>query len=128
MDIKVQLPEKLALPETTISVVLGNLLENAIEACGQVSAGERKITVRGKAEMESVFFTITNTFTGELHRNKSGKILSTKSADRGMGLESVIQLVQSKGGIIEIEAENEVFRVSLLLPEQFSSGAGAENF
>lgn len=120
-DIFVQLPEKIQIPETTISVVLGNLLENSLEACRQISKGERKITVRGKMEMNSVFFDISNTFNGKLYRGKSGKILSTKAEDRGIGMESVSSLVQSKGGIIEVCAEDGIFRVSVLLPEQPSA-------
>lgn len=118
MNVFVQLPDTIQIPETVLSVVLGNLLENALEACRQTSDGKKKITVQGKMDMGSVFFSISNTFEGELHRSKSGKILSTKSANRGLGLESVAQLVQSNGGMMEVEAENGTFRVCVLLPEQ----------
>lgn len=117
-DIFVQLPEKINIPETTISVVLGNLLENALEACYSMTEGERKITVRGKLEMNAVFFDISNTYQGKISRNKSGKMLSTKAEDRGLGLESVSHLAQSLGGVMETNAEDGNFRVSVLLPEQ----------
>lgn len=118
IDIFVQLPETLRLPDTTLSVVLGNLLENALDACRQVTEGEKKITIRGKAEMGSVFFDITNTFEGGLRRNKDGKILSTKSGNHGLGLDSVNQLVNANGGILEVETNQGIFRVSVLLTEQ----------
>ena len=125
MDVLVQLPEKILLPETTLSVVLGNLLENALEACERTVSGEKKITVRGKLEMGSVFIAVSNGYDGELKRDKFGKLLSTKSTRRGLGLESVEQLVQSNGGMMEVEAEDGVFRVFVLLPEQTSlEGAG----
>lgn len=118
IDIFVQLPETLNLPDTTLSVVLGNLLENALDACRQVKTGEKKIIIRGKAEMGSVFFDITNTFEGNLRRNKDGKILSTKSGNHGLGLDSVRHLVEANGGVIEVEANQGIFRVSVLLTEQ----------
>ena len=121
IDIFVQLPETLSLPETTLSVVLGNLLENALEACRQVTDGEKKITVRGKADMGSVYFEITNTFAGNLRRNKEGKILSTKSGNHGLGLDSVSQLVKANGGVLEVEPKEKIFRVSVLLTEHPSS-------
>lgn len=118
MDIFVQLPEQLNLPETTISVVLGNLLENAVDACREISTGERKITVRGKTDMGSVFFEITNTYAGTLRKNKAGKLLSGKASGRGLGLDSVAHLAQVHGGMLELDAQNGIFRASILLPEQ----------
>ena len=118
MDIFVQLPKTIHLPETTISVVLGNLLENAIDACSKVTSGQKKITVRGKASMGSVFFEITNTYDGNLRKTKSGAFLSTKKGSgHGLGLESVSQLAESLGGILELDAKDGVFRASILLLE-----------
>ena len=117
-DVFVQLPETIRLPETAISVVLGNLLENAIDACREV-AGEKKITIRGKAAMEAVFFEITNTYNGNLNRSESGGFLSTKDAGQGIGLESVRQMAQRFGGMLELDPQGNLFRASVLLPEQF---------
>ena len=117
MDIFVQLPETIGIPETTISVVLGNLLENALEACKSIHDGEKKITVRGKYQMSSVFFEITNTYSGTLHRDKSGGFHSTKDNSRGVRLHSVSQIAEAQGGLLEIDAKNGIFRASVLLPE-----------
>lgn len=118
MDVFVQLPEHLQLPDTTLSVVLGNLLENAVEACREITSGPKKITVQGKADMGSVFFEITNPYQGTLRKNKAGKLLSGKSNNRGLGLDSVSHLVQLHGGMLELDTQNGIFRVSVLLPEQ----------
>ena len=116
-DVFLQLPETLHLPETTLSVVLGNLLENAIEACQEVS-GPKKITVRGKADLGAVFFEVTNPYNGKINRGKNGQLLSTKEDGRGLGLASVKQIAQSFGGLLELEPRGDVFRASILLPEQ----------
>ena len=117
MDVFVQLPERLNLPDTTLSVILGNLLENAMEACRQLPAGEGKITVRGKAEGGSVFFDISNTYSGQLRKNKAGKILSSKGPNRGLGLESVSQLASTHNGMLEVDATDGIFKASVLLME-----------
>lgn len=121
MDIFVQLPEKIHLPETTLSVLLGNLLENAIDACKEVSDGERKITVRGKVNNGFVFFDISNTYSGTLKKAMSGKYLSTKQNGHGLGMHSVAQLVQYHNGIFEVDSKDNTFRVSVMLQEQMDS-------
>ena len=118
MDIFVQLPEVLNLPETSLSVVLGNLLENAVDACREISEGTKKITVRGNTESGYVFFEVSNTFPGDLRRSRSGKILSTKAGNRGLGLESVAHLASSHGGMFEVDTHNGIFRASVLLQEE----------
>lgn len=118
MDIFVQLPETVALPETTLSVLLGNLLENAIDACNELPCEERKITVRGKVNNGFVYFDISNNYSGILKKNKSGEFLSTKMKGHGLGLHSVAQLVRYHNGIYEVDTSNNVFRVSVILQEQ----------
>ncbi len=118
MDVLVQLPDKINLPETTLSVVLGNLLENAIDACENVPDDKRRITVRGKATTGFVFFEITNPYQGDLQKTKSGAFISTKASNRGLGLNSVAELAEAHNGILELDSKNGIFRASILLTEQ----------
>lgn len=115
IDIWVQLPREINLPETDISIVLGNLLENAMEACSAVTEGDKKITVRGKSEKDAVFFEITNTYEGKLRKSKAGNYLSTKEHGRGLGLDSVSGIAATHGGMLEIDAQNGIFRASVLM-------------
>lgn len=117
MDILVQLPETLHLPESSLSVILGNLLENALDACQNTQSAEKKITVRGKYNMGAVYFEVSNPFFGTLRKDSTGEYLTTKTHGHGLGLHSVSHLVQIQGGMMELNTDNGIFRVSLLLPE-----------
>ena len=117
IDIFVQLPETISLPETELSVVFGNLLENALDACREIPAGEKKIIVRGKHSMGAVYFEVSNTYSGALRKSKTGEYLTTKAHGQGLGLRSVSHIVQSHGGMIELEADGGIFKASVLLPE-----------
>ena len=118
MDVFVQLPENIGIPETVLSVVLGNLLENAVDACSEIIEDKKKITVRGKYEQSALFFEITNTYTGDLRKNTSGTLLSTKAAGHGIGLNSVEHIANTMGGMLELDVHDNIFRASILLPEQ----------
>lgn len=115
MDVWVQLTNEIDFPETELSIVLGNLLENAVDACASMTEGEKKITVRGKSEKDAVFFEISNTYEGQLHQSKTGQYLSTKQHGWGLGLDSVSGIAEAHGGMLEIEAQNGIFRASVLL-------------
>lgn len=118
MDIFVQLPEKIHLPETTLSVLLGNLLENAIDACKDASDKDKTITVRGKANNGFVFFDISNPYSGTLKKSISGEYLSTKQRGHGLGMNSVAHLVRYHNGVFDVDSKDNIFRVSVMLQEQ----------
>ena len=117
MDIFVQLPETIRLQESALSVILGNLLENALDACRDITTGEKKITVRGKYSMGAVFFEVSNPYSGTLRKDRTGEYLTTKTHGKGLGLRSVSHIVQLQKGTMELNTDDGIFRVSLLLPE-----------
>lgn len=114
-DVSVTLPEKLNIPEHVISVVLGNLLENAVEATSGVKERLPQIIIRGKAEDGVIFFRIENTFCGELSRTPDGTYSSTKNKERGIGISSVKAITEQNGGMMKIETKEDKFCVSVML-------------
>ncbi len=118
VDVSVRFPETSDLSKTTLPVLLGNLLENAVDACKAITDGEKRITVKGKVSNGFVFFDVSNNYTGTLRQDKNGNYLTTKKNGKGLGLRSVSQLVQSYGGMMEVHTADGVFRVSILLPEK----------
>ncbi len=110
---QVALPADIAVPDDVLAVLIGNLLENATEAC---TAEEKPvITVRGKMEGNAIFFKIVNTFTGKTKKAPNGLYLSTKHEGRGIGLRSVRGIVDDYRGILKITHEKGLFSVSILL-------------
>lgn len=108
-----ELPAEIAIPDDVLAVLLGNLLENAVEACEK----ERKpvIRIRGQMQGNSVFFKIVNTFTGKVKKSSDGLYLSTKHEGRGIGLRSVRGIVNDYNGILKITQEDGLFTVSALV-------------
>ena len=117
VDVQVQLPQDIALTETTLAVLLSNLLENAVDACKEIESGEKKISVRGKVSDGFVYFDIANNYTGVLHQTRKGDFLTTKEDGTGLGLRSVSHLVKLHKGVLEVDTKDNIFRVSVMLRE-----------
>ena len=115
--VSVHVPETLKIPSDVLSVILGNLLENAIEACTTITDCKRFISVKGKYQNGSLFFLIENNYSGEILQNKKGLYLSSKHEGRGLGLPSVRDMVAKYDGMMDISHTEDTFSVSILMME-----------
>lgn len=120
-DVSVTLSPEISLPDRVLSVILGNLLENAVAAAESVTDRPAQITVSGKSRDGAVFFKIDNTYSGELKYGKNGQLLSTKQKGQGIGLSSVRHIVQQHDGLMEISQDRGIFSVSVFLDRQSDS-------
>ncbi len=113
--VNIQVPGDINIPDDVLAVLVGNLLENATEAC--LTETKPVITIRGKAEGDAIFFMFINTFTGKTKKSPNGLYLSTKHEGRGIGLRSVRSIVDDYNGMLDIKHENGLFTVSVLLKQ-----------
>lgn len=113
VNIKVVLPEKLQ-HSFDINVILGNLLENAIEAAGKTD--ERRLDINIQMQQGILRIQIENSYNGKL-KEKHHKLLTTKDEKEihGIGLENVRKIVEKHDGIMEIYPDEDMFRVRLIL-------------
>ena len=112
---KVDISEDMNVPVEDISVLLGNLLENALDACIMQKSGERKIMISGKGDKHSLFFTIDNTCDNIIKKNNVGQFLSTKVKGSGIGIESAKRIVERYHGVFTAEKKENMFFVSFML-------------
>ena len=123
MDIRFCLPQHPLLSDVELCTVLGNLLENAVDACNRFpdmneSVPERTITINSHETDGQWFILIENTYDGIVLQNK-GRFLSRKDTDSkrfGIGLESVKDIIEKHNGTLDIYPKENVFRVGITLP------------
>lgn len=113
--VKTDIPQEPGIPETDISVLLGNLLENAMDACKAEPAEDRKIIVRANTDGGSLCLTVDNTYTGKLSW-AGGNLASTKHRGLGLGTQSVRSIAAQYGGTCRFEARDGMFYASVLCP------------
>lgn len=98
--------------------LFGNLIDNAVEAVMGLEKDKRVITLSVKAVRSFLSVSIFNFYAGKLVFENGMPV--TRKKDRnyhGFGLKSVELIVRKYGGDFYLNAENNVFTVSILFPE-----------
>lgn len=115
VDCNVTLPAKLPIPESDVTIVVANLLENALEACMRQTNGERFIDIKmGIAGNSMVALKIHNSFNGTI-KTRDHLFLSSKHTGMGIGTQSVARMAEKYNGVLKFEHEGTVFKASVLL-------------
>lgn len=115
-SVKAEIPQNAGVSETDISVMLGNIIENAIEACKSEKSENKQVVIHANTRGGSLCITVDNTFTGELKFNRDGDFVSTKHKGMGLGTKSVKSIVESYGGVCRFETKDGMFFASVLCP------------
>jgi len=116
-NVSINIPDDFKLSNYEMCIVLGNLLENAVEACQKldISAGKTKqIKLAIKPQGEQLAVMVRNTYNGEAAK-EGDKFISTKKSgadmEYGLGLQSVMAVLGSYGELFHIEHDSEWFSV-----------------
>lgn len=117
-DVSMNIPPDLPFPDEDLCIILSNLLENAIDAVSSQASGIKRIYLRGEMTSHHLGIVIDNTYDGTI-QTKNGIFLSTKHKGCGLGLQSVLTIVERHNGLADFSTENGIFHTSLLIP--FSS-------
>uniref|UniRef100_UPI000F546EB5 GHKL domain-containing protein n=1 Tax=Clostridium sp. E02 TaxID=2487134 RepID=UPI000F546EB5 len=100
-------------------VLIGNLLDNAIEALTNVENNQKKIiSIKISLDRNIFHVAIENTYNGILNFDKYGSLLSTKNEvyNHGYGLKSIEKIVQKYNGICDFAPKtSDIFISSVML-------------
>lgn len=111
-DIKCR--QSLEVLDTDIVVLLGNLLENAFEACIRQTEGPRFIRLRIRYEGGGIIFALDNSYDGRIQNEGTG-FLSSKDKHTGLGISSVQRIAEKYYGVAKFEFDDGIFSASVML-------------
>ena len=117
-DVTVHVPEEMRLTDMELCVLVGNLLDNAIEACDEVAEEENRfIRIYMDTLQEQFYLSIMNGMKGKAQR-KGMSFVSRKREGGlpGFGLQRVDRIVEKYGGYLNRQTEDGVFATEILLP------------
>lgn len=109
------LPARLPVSEPEYCVMLGNLLENAMEACDGLPESKRKIEVISHMPTDSMLVLIVENYYGHEIRKEKGRFVSSRHSWEAVGLVSVEETVKRYHGDMRIEYDEERFCVNILM-------------
>lgn len=116
-EVVVHIPMQLPFHGADISVLLGNILDNAIEAAIKIPEENRYIKCFMRYENSVLIITVINAFSGKVLKGKNGKLITNKSdsGNHGIGLESVNKIANKYHGSAIIEIKEETFVIKVVL-------------
>lgn len=110
--------KKLNIDDLDLCIVLGNLIDNAIEACEKIKDKEvqKVIQVSARIYLNQIYIKVINLKSNKVEKI-NGKFLTSKKdkKNHGIGLENVKEAVHKNNGEIEIKDCNNTFEVSLYM-------------
>lgn len=112
--VKANVPEGLLLSDLELSIVVGNLLDNAIEACNEAS-GDRFLRIFMGMKGKMLYFSMLNASGGKLEK-KGGLFASCKKGIHGFGLRRAEAILEEHGGWCKYNSEEGAFTSEFLVP------------
>ncbi len=114
VTIKANVPDDLLISDLELSILVGNLLDNAIEACRKAK-GEKFIRIFIGMKGKMLYFSMLNS-AGE-KRKKVGSLFSSgKSGVHGFGLRRAEAILEEHGGWCKYNSEDGAFTSEFLVP------------
>lgn len=113
----INVPMQMEFKGADISLILGNILENAVEAA-EKNKGHKYIFLRLKFDRGNLIINLENTYDGTLIKNKARKLITTKKDvnNHGIGLESVYRTAKKYNEMVFIDdTKREHFLIRVVL-------------
>lgn len=118
-QLEIDVPMEMPFRGADISLILGNLLENAVEAADKAMV-KKYIRFKLKYDKKNLLIVVANNYRGELVRGRGEVLRTTKldAANHGIGLPSVQRTVEKYHGTMAIDdSVHDYFVIRVVLYE-----------
>ena len=108
---------ELTVSEMDLCIVLGNLLDNAMEACMGLDQDKRLIRIYMEMKNTQLYISVTNAAPGGKRRMFGKRHTTTKGEGHGFGLARIDHIVERHGGYLSRNSEDGAYSTEILLPQ-----------
>lgn len=115
VNCKVRLPERLSVEDVDLCVILGNLLDNAIEACQKIEEESRTMRLYMAVNKGQFYLSLQNSAPEEPGFDARNYITS-KRGNHGLGMKRVKAAVDKYHGYLNLANEPGIFAAEVTMP------------
>ncbi|MCM1253382.1 MAG: GHKL domain-containing protein [Clostridium sp.] len=115
VDATAAVPENISIPDIDLSVIIGNLLDNAMEACMQLPEKERFIRIYIDVIKKQLYISVTNSMPEQVKKREE-RFSTSKGNGHGLGLFRIDSIVNKHGGYVNRQTDSGVFATEITLP------------
>jgi len=116
VDAKAIVPKHPPVSEIDFCVILGNLLDNAIESCMKLPNESDKFLRLYIDVIKGQFYISVANSVGDNPKRQNGEYVTSKRKDRGFGLRRIDAAVRKYGGYVNRQHEPGVFVTEIMIP------------
>lgn len=115
VNAKAKIPENMPVSDVDLCVIIGNLLDNAVEENKKLPQEERFIRIYMGQKNTQFYLAFTNA-AGKKQARQGSLFASSKGANHGFGLARVESIVKQYGGLFSADSEDGGFTAEILIP------------
>lgn len=117
INAKATVPKNIKIADVDLCTVIGNLMDNAMEATGKLEKAEdRFIRVYIREMKGQLYISITNSVGGQVKRLGLDYMTTKLGLNHGFGLKRIDSIVGKYKGFINRQNEEGVFATEVILP------------
>nr|WP_276536505.1 GHKL domain-containing protein [Tissierella carlieri] len=117
INAKAIVPKNLQVSDVDLCIIIGNLMDNAMEAATKLENPEdRFIRVYIREMKNQLYISITNSVGGEVKKINLEYISTKLGLNHGLGLKRIDSIVNKYNGFINRQNEEGVFATEIILP------------
>ncbi len=117
VNAKAKIPPGVPVTDVDLCVIIGNLLDNAVEENRKLPEEDRFIRIYLGQKNTQFYLAFTNA-AGKKREKQGSLFQSTKGIDHGFGLARVETIVKKYGGLFSTDSEDGGFTAEILIPLQ----------
>lgn len=101
-----------------LCIIIGNLMDNAIEANLALPEEKREIRIFMEMKNTQLYMSFTNATASGRQRKVKGRFLTTKGEGHGFGLARIDSIIERYCGYISRNSEDGAYTTEILLPQK----------